>query len=165
MFNKIVSRCNHKGGEFAGNIVVDFISGNVRNRNSTRTLRAESQLSFIKNIQSLDKADISYITKRYSNMLRQLAISQQTYSVKTTLAAMVDLAVGRECLVTDSTGYYPFSHEQGLDEAPGLITRMAVDFQKRECQVTARLTKSNTKGWAPAVYVTASSKQTDGETI
>lgn len=158
MFNKIVAKCNQEAGSFTGNIVVDFVSGNARNRNEARTMTAESQLTFIPSIRGLLPSEVEHITKRYSNMLRQLAIPQAQYSVKTTLASMVSLAVGRECLVTDSTGYYPFSHEQGLVEAPGLVTKIVSDLSKEECTVTVRLTQNQVYGWAPSVYVTASSK-------
>ena len=165
MFNKLVARCNEKQGDFYGNIVVDYKSGNVANRNAARTLKTESGLSYIQGINNLPDSDIEYITKRYTSLLRHLAVPNIQYSVKTNLAAMVDLAVGRECLVTDSTGYYPFSHEQGLSEAPALVTAMSVDLAKCECKITARLTKNQTKGFAPACYVTESDKQTDGVTI
>lgn len=165
MFNKIVMRCNYFNGEYKGNVVVDLATGNAQNRNSSRTLKSESQLSQIDGIMSLDDSDIGYITKKYSSMLRTLAIPNTQYKVKTNLAAMVDLAIGRECLITDSTGFYPFSHERGLVEAPALVTAISTDLAKNQCDVTCRLTKNHTKGWAPAAYVTASSKETDGITV
>ena len=90
----------------------------------------------------------------FRSILRYFAVPQHTYSTTGGIDLTSKLALGRECLVTDSSAYDPSDHEIGLSDKPAFITRMGIDLGDRgQVSLSYRIAGMASYGWAPAFYV------------
>jgi len=165
--NKLEVKTNLEDGTYLGNFNIDNKSAHVVSRNEANAIQITSQLSQIENIENLDDDQLASIASYFKYLLLYFGTPQPEQSCKTGINIIVDLGLGCDCLVTDTSARVPYTHALGLSDTPALVTKLGIDLGRDncECSIAYRLSDNFVYGWAPAVYVAANQSSIGGTTI
>jgi hypothetical protein len=146
-------RANHDRGRFYRTYNLNYDSGFAMNRKASRNVSASSVISHI----SATEYDA---TNFFAQLLYQFATPDPTLRAQLGYNAFLDIALGRECAVTDETARNPYDHTLGLTDKPALITSISFGAMGAPGQdVSYRIGDKTTTGYAPACYVQANNSE------
>jgi hypothetical protein len=146
-------RANHDRGRFYRTYNLNYDSGFAMNRKASRNVSASSVISHI-------GATEYDATNFFAQLLYQFATPDPTLRAQLGYNAFLDIALGRECAVTDETARNPYDHTLGLTDKPALITSISFGAMGAPGQdVSYRIGDKTTTGYAPACYVQANNSE------
>jgi|TARA_Y100000296_G_scaffold30865_1_gene35836 hypothetical protein len=155
IFNKLKAQYNKVEGDFNGTVNIDYDSGHAGAKRKSRSLGVKDELVHVSGDSNAQvQKDLA---SHFAQVLYHLAEPQVTHRTRATISTSVSLAVGRECLVTDSASHKPFTHELGLTDQPALVTSVTTDFRSGRNSLRYMITDSKTYGWGPAAWIPANS--------
>ncbi len=156
LYNKMKIKCNYDEGEAKKNFTVEYNSGHAANRETSKTLNIDAQLSFLPGLGNTSTAT-SVKNHFVDNMLVHLAEAQPVQRTQTNITRLFDIGAGQGFNITDRSAHKPYTHEIGLTSQPAWATRVKCDLGRMRMGITYRLTDNVSYGWAPALQVPASS--------
>jgi hypothetical protein len=146
-------------GKFLVQVPADDRSGRAMGGGSESEYKIEDKLTHFENAEEIatDPDLLDAFAQYFGALLKRLARAWPVQKVKCTLGAVARLAVGRECLVTDSSAKHPYTGALGLSRQPALVTAITTSVADRraDCGVSYVFSPNAVRGWAPALYIDA----------
>ncbi len=160
LYNKMSIKCNYENGEPKTDFAVEYNSGHVANRESSKTLNINSKLSQLPGLTN-DNTSTDVRNHFVDGMLIHLAEAAPTQRTQTNITRLFDISAGKEFVMSDRSAHKPYSHELGLSSQPAWATRIKYDLDRLRMSITYRLTDNVSYGWAPALQIPASASSVE----